>query len=189
MGCQNPGMLYARVDAAIRLVTAVGMACEVLFAGFNPSAGAEPSRIINEAKEAYAYFDECLQDNVTLKQRIGLRQWTETESADTRGNIRHLLDTSFFKENAQSRVFCVSSTFHLMRIAVELETFRDELASKGVETVVLVGAESPRSKGGLLLRHEYLRSLAFEVYFDVLKRGRILPAESKTCAASSLPAT
>jgi uncharacterized SAM-binding protein YcdF (DUF218 family) len=171
MGCQNLPLLHARVNAAIRLLSAAGMTFEVVFAGFNPSAGAAPARIINEAKEARAYFDEYVQKDPGLKMRIGLRQWTETESADTRGNIRHFLDSPFLNGAGTSRLFLVSSTFHLMRIAVELESYSSELLAKGVATVVLVGAESPFTREGMQSRKEYLRSLAFEVYYDVLKRA------------------
>jgi hypothetical protein len=58
-----------------------------------------------------------------------------------------------------------------MRIAVELESYSSELLAKGVATVVLVGAESPFTREGMQSRKEYLRSLAFEVYYDVLKRA------------------
>ena len=180
MGCQTLPLLHARVDAAIRLLRAVGMGFEVVFAGFNPTAGVAPARIINEAKEAHIYFHSLIQNDQALRDRIGLRQWTESQSTDTSGNIRHFLDSDFLTRNGKKRVFLVSSTFHLMRIAVELENYRDDLVSRTVTAVVLVGAENLFAVDAIKCRSAYVRSLAFEVYYDVLKRVQPTPIRATT---------
>ena len=170
LGCQTLQLLHARVDAALGALRALPDHFQVVFAGSNPTGGAGPSAITNEAKEMRSYFDSCLQrDTNGLITRLGLEQWVEPESADTKGNVRQFLGSPVLDTNEPKRVFLVSSTFHLMRIAVEIEAHVGALRDKQVTQLVLLGSEDIYDQAPTKLLPEYVKSLAFEVFFDMLK--------------------
>lgn len=168
LGCQTLKMLCARVNAGIEVVRRIGGPFEVVFVGCNPTPNATAS-IVNEAREMQVYFKSLIADDSLLSSRIGVKSWTEPASTDTKGNIKQFIDSGLLNGANNQRVLLVSSTFHLMRIAVELELYQEVMAQKNVRSIVLVGSESPYAKDQVKALPPYIKQLAFEVFYDIFK--------------------
>ena len=170
IGCQSLQLMHSRVDEALRSLLALQGRFQVVFVGSNPSGGTFPSAVLHEAREMRAYFDSRLgSDAGKLGQRVKLEQWIEPETADTRGNVKQFLASKVLHGDDPKRIFLVSSTFHLMRVAAELEVQLSELIKRKVTSIVLIGSEAIYDEWLAHAKPEFIKSLAFEVYYDLLK--------------------
>ncbi|MDO8477754.1 MAG: ElyC/SanA/YdcF family protein [Candidatus Rokubacteria bacterium] len=167
VGCQTPTLLYSRVDAAARLLIHLSPSFRVVFAGKNPGA---PATIPNEAREMEVYFSSLVERDPVLDHHKRFRVEVESQSSDTKTNFAHFLNSSYLSLTMPNRLFVVSSTFHLMRIAQELDRWSDALGGRGVVEIVLVGAEGLHDDHQAKQDRMYVKSMVYEVFLDMFKR-------------------
>jgi hypothetical protein len=169
-GCQSLQLMHSRVDVALQSLNSLPSRFQVVFVGSNPSGGTYPSSVLHEAREMKAYFKTRLFSySEELSRRIKLEQWVDSQTADTRGNIEQFMNSNVLHGDEPKRIFLVSSTFHLMRVAAELELQLPQLAKHRVASVILIGSEAVYDEWLAQAKPESIKSLAFEVYYDLLR--------------------
>lgn len=169
-GCQDPEMLNRRVERAADFVTQLGYNCVVVFSGKNPDpTGTKNVRILDESQRMRVLFKELLRKNESARLPPMHDLRGEGASSTTQTNIAKFFDGEFFTRAKNNNLIIVSSTFHLIRLAREIqrELIKDANTGK-VARIVLVGAESP-THFFTVQDAGYLKLMMFDVFHYLLR--------------------
>lgn len=164
-GAQTHAIWKDRVDAAIlTLETLAFPQCEVnmTFTGRCPEGG---GRILNEAGDMLAYFEERRSK---IPDRITIRTHREGEAQNTRENIERSFEQRGAGIKNESHFFFVSSLFHLPRLGKELSGVLKSNSGKARQ-ITLVSPKKVMSEPEPSY-HEatYIKSAMFEFFQKLL---------------------
>jgi len=141
-GCQHRPILERRVAATAKLVRKLQRPVSIIFSGKHSAT--EKVQIRSEGEEMQAMYESMggKTQGVTF-----LRMKKELEATRTIENIDNVLKTKgLVTRDQQTCLVLISSTFHLPRIARELDTLINEDrfgVSAFITDICLVGAEEP----------------------------------------------
>lgn len=174
-GCQSPKILFARVKAAAHVVHHISPYLDIVFSGSRPNN--KEVIIQDESERMDIMFDRLIKDGffseTQIKRMNSIRFYQETQSTTTRENIQRLFEDGHLvsPQKGKSNVYLVSSTFHLPRLAAEVEKYLNTSEFKQyINFIVLCGADDlndpiiPTGTPG------YLKTLYFELYHYLLQQ-------------------
>jgi len=184
-GCQHAGMLTGRVLKAIRILDNFNYNLTIYASGGNPlenPTGPDKVSITRESKFIHNTFYELVK-----KMNIGLikdfRVVEEGNSYNSITNLKKCL-TMLSKEESHNLII-VSSTFHLIRLAQEVEKqltiMFDELPQNPnfIKNIILIGAEGIDAKFTRVKSGGYVKSMFVDVYAELLNYKEQLKVEKK----------
>ena len=163
-GCQHRPIIERRVAATKSLVNKLGRPVNIIFSGKHSAT--EKVQIRSEGEEMQAMYESMggKTHGVTF-----LRVKKELEATRTLENIDNVLQAKgLISRDQQTCLVVVSSTFHLPRIARELDSLINEdrfNVSSFITDICLVGAEEPSdAKAYVPGDWASMKALMFELY-------------------------
>jgi hypothetical protein len=172
-GCQTPEVRNARVDAAYEATRYLNVpSVHVVFSGAHPPAsstdrGPRSEKYPIEPDEAGAMEVLFSQRRQSDPHPPGARAMCHQESSSTRTkeNVENFLNQHRMDPGQRTHLLIASSTFHLPRLADELES-QLTVERPGLQRITLISAEdhahAARSEP---IRHQiYIKQMMFELF-------------------------
>lgn len=176
LGCQDRPMLRSRVEAGYTLMRELRRPFRVIFSGRNPARdadGARSSKVrtvceASEMEDMFFRFKAADSDGerVVLDSASAL----DVNAVNTEANLRGFSDAHVLDPSRRNRVFLVSSTSHLIKIA-ELVGRMPNPKHGEIERIVLVGGEHHSTPGQVPTPYRYLKTMMFDVFRHILRTG------------------
>lgn len=117
---------------------------------------------------------QIFQEKLGRRKKLDFRRFLKLEileegqSAKSGQNVERFIDMKLSAmEQNQCNVIVVSSTFHLIRLSVEIEKQLSQKPTTKVNNIVLIGAENVTGMGSLdrvSMHDAYVKSMIFEIY-------------------------
>ena len=169
-GCQNRSLLQQRCRKVAQVAVEVPVDMEVVFSGANVAAirSEKEASVVDEAGEMSVWFERYYEEHSAGHEGFNHRSLLEKSSQRTTENVANLFKGPFFAEDRLNRVYVVSSSFHLLRIADALDKNSGANPNKKLESIVLIGSERGYRPEPVALMSAYVKGLFFEVYRNVL---------------------
>ncbi|HWZ15468.1 MAG TPA: TauD/TfdA family dioxygenase [Mucilaginibacter sp.] len=184
-GCQHAGMLTGRVLKAIRVLDNFKHNLTIYASGGNPldnPTGPDKVSIAQESKFIHNTFYELIK-----KMNIGLldnfRVIEENESYNSITNLKKCLNRLSKQES--HNLIIVSSTFHLIRLAQEVEKQLTVIFNQGpentnfIKNIILIGAEGIDAKFTRVKSGGYVKSMFVDVYAELMNYKEVMKTEMK----------
>lgn len=174
-GAQDRSILESRIEAAYNCAKSLhNVNFTIALAGLQPPVPKQV-RIRDEAKEMKIILENFinkygLTGRHSLPKIINIE--SESESETTRQNIQKLYKKTVLDTVKMNNIFIVSSTFHLARLAVEMETQIIENHNYKVGFVVLVGAEENCDTSPVSQSYKYVKAMFYEIYNYLLEQSK-----------------
>jgi hypothetical protein len=175
LGCQNRRILAARVGAAYAVIKTLRRPYRLVFSGLNPksdSTGAKTGKVrtVWEALEMEDMFFRLKEaDPQGDEIQLDSTSTVDLDAVDTVSNIEGFIRSGVLDTTRQRRVFLVSSTSHLMRIAsIADRLFRDI----SPEQLVLVGGEHYSAPADVPYPSAYLKTMMHDVFSNLIDQKR-----------------
>lgn len=165
-GCQNDDLLQARVEVAAKLFKNLHMSARFIPVGKGPAH--ETNRIRDESARIKTILHQQLGHHLEI---VPLE--LEQESHRTYENIANLLGGSYIDATRSTSLFIVSSTFHLIRLAKEVDSRSNVFSIKhpNINSIFLIGSESGVNK--TVRSASYIRFLFYDIYDYILHKTRV----------------
>ncbi|AXQ31515.1 hypothetical protein D0B54_23760 [Solimonas sp. K1W22B-7] len=93
----------------------------------------------------------------------------ESESSTTKTNISEFFQRKYVEPSKANNLIIISSTFHLIRLAKELNKYLSDNPDQILKNVVLVGAEDS-DKQFFMTDLTYIKLMMFDVFDYLLRR-------------------
>ncbi len=174
-GCQDEHMLNRRLYTALYMIPRFRTNLTVVMSGGNPIANGAPStNILDESIRMYNRLQELIDVNPEVRLPYSFSIERDGNSSNTRNNIKETLHHFVSSKEKVYNIHIVSSTFHLIRLAKELEAelslifnseknLPDEERTK-IENIVLIGAEKVETKFKPVHDGPYMKLMFVDIF-------------------------
>jgi len=181
-GAQDRSILESRIEAAYNCAKSLhNVSFTIALAGLQPPVPKQV-RIRDEANEMKIMLESFINRYGLIGRHSSpkiINIESESESETTRQNIQKLYKKGELDANKINNIFIVSSTFHLARLAHEMETQIKENQKYKVGFVVLVGAEENCDSSPVTQSYKYVKAMFYEIYNYLLwqSKDKTIPFE------------
>jgi hypothetical protein len=174
-GCQTPEVRNARVDAAYEAVRCLNVpSVDVVFSGAHPPAAASATDRGPRSEKYPIEPDEAGAMDVWFSQRrrsdlhpLAAKTvcYKESSSTRTKENVENFLREHRFDPAQDTHLLIASSTFHLPRLADELEAHLS-VERPGLKRITLISAEdhAQAARSELMQHQMYIKQMMFELF-------------------------
>ena len=104
------------------------------------------------------------------------RCYLEQSSQTTQENVQRFLETGLVPKSTPLKLYLVSSTFHLVRLAKDTEAYITALGNNDIKRIVLCGADDINRPSGPTKSGHYIKLMFFDVFSHLMTDATFLSA-------------
>ncbi|HTY37248.1 MAG TPA: hypothetical protein VMH23_09065, partial [Bacteroidota bacterium] len=179
-GAQDGSVRDARVITAFECAKRLhNINFTFALAGLRPPPP-KPVRAKDESREMRILLEELIEKQGLATGQLGPRIVeiaSENEFQTTKENIQKLFEGNVLDSRKQNNIFISSSTFHLIRLSREFETYLSKYEGPfQIRHIVLIGAEDegePLTSVAQL--HNYVKAMFFDIFDYLLEQSKQVP--------------
>lgn len=174
-GCQGPAVRKARVNAAYYVLSKLPrhIRVKIVFSGRNPAEPPTRVHILtpDEAADMEREFDTLIDHDPSFREHRNFSAETEHEARTSSENLANFFHGDYLRDTRDVYLYLTSSTFHLRRLADEVERWIDDdpTLQEKIAKIILIGAEEDPTDEPVMFEPYYVKNMMYEVFLHMFK--------------------